>query len=266
MRLDARTEAFRDDLADIALSARVLAPHYARALMRGCGAQATFVRARPNDETALSELLPGEDFAVLEYAGGWAWGHSLQGRLVGYVEAIALGDPTEATHIVCEKSAPVTADARVTAPVLTSLPMGSRLHGREAGACLATEYGCVALSHLRRVDALEGDAVAVAERLFGAPWLEGGRTGHGIDAAGFVQLALTLTGVDAPRLADQFDTIGEPAEGPLQRGDLVCFDGGVGLMVDDLMFIHASRAVGKVTVSPLAEIRGEGLRLRRLAG
>jgi len=267
LRLDSRTEAFRDDLADITLSDQVLAPHYARALLRGCGADSTFVRERPDaGAAALSELLPGEDFAVLEYAGGWAWGHSRQGRLVGYVETIALSDPTAATHIVCEEKAPVTADADVAAPVLASLPMGARLHGAECGPCLTTEYGCVSLSHLRRIDGPEADPVAVAERLFGAPWLEGGRTGDGIDAAGLVQLALALSGMDAPRLADQLGALGVPAGGAPQRGDLVHFDGGVGLMIDDLMFIHASREAGKVTLSPLAEVSARGLALRRLAG
>ena len=265
MRLDPRIQPFRDDLADIALSTQVLAPHYARALLRGCGAQSSFVHERPSAEAPpLSQLVPGEDFAVLEYAGGWAWGHSVQGRVVGYVEAIALADPTLATHIVCERSAPVTADAGGAAPVLATLPMGARLHGAESGACLTTEYGCVSLSHLQRIDTHEPDPVVVAERLFGALWLEGGRTGEGIDAAGLIQLALMLCGMDAPRLADQFASLGEAAAGPAQRGDLVCFDGGVGLMIDDLMFIHASREAGKVTLAPLAEVRAQGLVLRRL--
>ena len=59
-------------------------------------------------------MLPGEDFAVLEYAGGWAWGYCLADHITGYVEAIALADPIEPTHIVCEKCAPVTPDGRIT--------------------------------------------------------------------------------------------------------------------------------------------------------
>ena len=210
----------------------------------------------------MSELLPGEDFAVLEYAGGWAWGCALQGRVVGYVEAIALVDPIAATHIVCEASAPVTADSRVTAPLLASLPMGARLHGTECGSCLTTEYGCVSLSHLRRIEDHEGDPVTVAERLFGAPWLAGGRTAQGIDAAGLVQLALALSGIEAPRVADRLALLGTPADGRPQRCDLVSFEGGVGLMVDDLMVIHASRAAGKVTLTPLAALPAPALRRR----
>ena len=198
----------------------------------------------------VSELLPGEDFAVLEYAAGSAWGYRLQDSLVGYVEAIALADPIEPTHIVCEKEAPVTADSGVTAPLLASLPMGALLQGEESGPCLTTEYGCVSLAHLRRIDDHEQDPVIVAERLLGAPWLEGGRTAAGIDAGGLVQLALELCGIDTPRFPDLLAGVGEPAAGAARRGDLIVAGDVAGLMVDDLMMIHASAAAGKVTVGP----------------
>ena len=218
---------------------------------------------RPAAEAeAVSELLPGENFAVLEYAGGWAWGFSAADHVVGYVEAIALADPVVPTHIVCEKAAPVTPDGAITAPVIATLPMGSLLHGKECGACLTCEYGCVALSHLRRVDEHEEDPVIVAERLLGAPYLAGGRTADGIDAGGLVQLALSVSGLRAPRLLDQLAAFGAPVaeEAPARRGDLVLFDpgsgpgqaGGAGLMVDDLLMIHASRAAGRVIVEPAA--------------
>jgi hypothetical protein len=253
--VDARIHAWRKDLADIGLAGRVFAPHYARPLPRACGAHATMVWPGPSGGgEAVSELLPGEDFAVLEYAGGWAWGFVSADHVVGYVEGIALADPSEATHIVCERTAPVAPDAAITSPVIATLPMGSRLHGRESGACLVTEYGCVSLSHLRRIGDHEADPVPVAERLIGALFLAGGRTANGIDSAGLIQLALSLCGIAAPRLLDQLGAFGAPVpEGaPARRGDLVLFEGGAGLMIDDLLMIHAGRAAGKVHVEPAA--------------
>jgi hypothetical protein len=209
---------------------------------------------------AVSELLPGEDFAVLEYAGGWAWGFSAADHVVSYVEGIALADPIRPTHFVCEKCAPVTPDDAITSPVIATLPMGARLHGKEAGACLITEYGCVSLSHLRAIGDPETDPAIVAERLLGAPFLAGGRSANGIDAPALVQLALSLCGVPAPRLLDQLASFGAPvpAGAAARPGDLVLFDpgsgpgqaGSIGLMIDDLMMIHASRAAGKVVVEP----------------
>jgi hypothetical protein len=261
--VDSRIHAWRKDLADIGLAGCIFAPHYARPLPRGCGAHATMIRPAPSAESeAVSELLPGEAFAVLEYAGGWAWGFAESDHLVGYVEGIALVDPFEPTHYVCEKQAPVAADAEADSPVIATLPMGSLLHGPEHGACLSTEYGCVPLSYLRRVGEHEADPAAVAERLLGAPFLAGGRTADGMDATALVQLALSLCGTAAPRLPDQLATLGEPvpAETIARRNDLVLFDpgsgpgqaDGAGLMIDDLLMIHASRAAGKVIVEPAA--------------
>ena len=202
----------------------------------------------------MSELLPGEAFAVLEYAGGWAWGFAESGHLVGYVEGIALVDPVEPTHYVCERDAPVSADAGADSPVIATLPMGSLLQGNEQGACLNTEYGCIPLSYLRRIGEHEADPIAVAERLLGAPFLPGGRTADGVDATALVQLALSLCGMIAPRLPDQLATLGEPVpeEAIARRGDLVLFEQGAGLMIDDLLMIHASHAAGKVVVEPAA--------------
>src|SRR5688572_15147641 len=265
--LDPRIHAYRHGLADIALAGRVIAPHYASSVTRSCGAHAAFVRVASNGESkVVSELLPGEEFAVLEYAGGWAWGYCVADHIVGYVEAIALADRSSPTHLVCEKCAPVAADERITSPVLANLPMGARLHGEEHGACLTTEYGCVSLSHLRPVAEHDEDPVVVAERLIGAPFLSGGRSFNGIDSAGLIQLALSLCGLPAPRLIEQQRRLGQrlPDEAPLRRGDLVLFDGDVGLMIDDLLMIHASPAAGKVTVDPVAIFESADMERRRL--
>lgn len=265
--LDARLNAYRNDLADIGLAGRVLAPHYARPLMRGCGAHAAYVRTGADAESPIvSELLPGEDFAVLEYAGGWAWGYCAADHVVGYVEAIALAAPVLWTHIVCEKWAPVAPDSRITAPVLAGLPIGARLHGEECGACLSTEYGCVPLSHLRPIADHGDNPVAVAERMIGVPYLEGGRGPAGVDGSGLIQLALTLCGLEAPRFAEQQALLGEPvpAGAPLRPGDLIVAGGEAGLMIDDLMLIHASRSAGKVTTAPYAAFDGPATARRRL--
>ena len=203
---------------------------------------------------------------MLDFTAGWAWGYCLADHRVGYVEAIELTDPAEPTHIVCEKCAPVAADDSITSPVLATLPMGSRLHGEEQGACLTTEYGCVSLSHLRRIDEHDEDPVVVAERLINVPYVAGGRSFRGIDSSGLIQISLALCGLAAPRLPEQQRGLGEPVPDgvPYHRGDLILFDGDAGLMVDDLLMIHASEAAGKVTVDPVSIIDRPGLERRRL--
>jgi cell wall-associated NlpC family hydrolase len=135
--------------------------------------------------------------------------------------------------------------------------MGARLHGEECGACLTTEYGCVSLAHLRRIDDYEPDPVRSAERLMGTPYKAGGRTLEGIDGPGLIQLALSLAGLPAPHFTDQQRRLGSevPDLAPSRRGDLVFGEeGGSGMMTDDLLMIHAGKAAGKVTVAPAASL------------
>jgi hypothetical protein len=94
LTLDPRIHAYRKDIADIALAGQIFAPHYARPLLRRCGPEPAPVRVLPSaDSEALATLAPDAAFAVLEYAGGWAWGYVQDGHLVGYVQAAALVDP-----------------------------------------------------------------------------------------------------------------------------------------------------------------------------
>jgi cell wall-associated NlpC family hydrolase len=219
----------------------------------------------------VSELLPGEGFAVLDLTAGWAWGYCLTDHRVGYVEAIALAEPIQPTHVVVEAQAPIQAGPDPLAATLSHLPMGSRLHGEARGASLEFEGGFVPLAYLRPLGEHEEDPVAVAQRLLGAPYRPGGRTCHGIDCSGLVQLSLQLCGLEAPRDSKEQRTLGEPLgeDAPLKRGDLLFCEDHVGMMVDDRMAIQVSFAAQKVAVEPfdcaLAPGSGAGIERRRLA-
>lgn len=263
LQLDPRVHAYRRDIADVALAGQVISSHYARPIVRACGSRATFVWPTPEAEgDAVSELLPGEGFAVVEYTGPWAWGYCTADHRVGYVEAIELIAPATVTHIVCEAKAPVCADVGIGATRLALMPMGARLTGHEEAGCLMSEIGCVPMSHVRPLAEPEIDPAAVAMRLMGTPWRAGGRTHHGIDSSGLIQLALALCGINAPRDLDQQREIGDPVDGKLRRGDIVIAGEGDsmegGVMIDDLMLIHASREAGKVKVEPAARVEERG--------
>jgi hypothetical protein len=86
LELDPRIHAYRSDIADIALAGILFAPHYARPINRRCGPRPSAVRAEPCAEAEkVSPLDPGEEFAVLDIAGGWAWGYRRADHRVGYV-------------------------------------------------------------------------------------------------------------------------------------------------------------------------------------
>jgi len=87
--------------------------------------------------------------------------------------------------------------------------------------------------------------VAVAEAFLGTPYLWGGRTSVGLDCSGLVQLAAAAAGHQLPRDADmQAAEAGEPIEWQrdvtLRRGDLVFWDGHVGIMTSSEDFLHAN--------------------------
>ena len=90
---DPAFNAYRQDLADVALAGRVIASHYAEPLDRTITA-AIELRSRPSaDADAIGKLEPGEAFAMLDDTLGWAWGYAGNDRRVGYVPSQFIGAP-----------------------------------------------------------------------------------------------------------------------------------------------------------------------------
>ena len=88
---DALFNAYRKDLADVALTHRVIASHYAEPVERTI-ISATLLRNAPSEGAeALRELSPGEPFLLLDDSVGWAWGYAGEHRRVGYVRSEAVG-------------------------------------------------------------------------------------------------------------------------------------------------------------------------------
>lgn len=88
---DPSFNAYRPDLADIALAGQVIASHYARPLQRVL-ARAETLKSQPSEESeTLAQLAAGDSFDVLDNSLGWAWGYAGKDRRVGYVPADALG-------------------------------------------------------------------------------------------------------------------------------------------------------------------------------
>ena len=96
-KLDLSTQAWRRDLADVALAGTALASHYARPVLRTCTVERAEVHAAPSSDAAcVGELAQGERFALLDQASGWSWGYCLRDHRVGYVSSAALARETDA--------------------------------------------------------------------------------------------------------------------------------------------------------------------------
>jgi cell wall-associated NlpC family hydrolase len=263
--LDPRIHAFRPDIADLALAGQVFATHYAQPVAWRCTASRVMVRQAPSaDAPAISQLLLGEEFAVIDMSGGWAWGYCSHDHYVGYVAAEALSrEIAAATHVISTPLALVFAEADIKSDAVVRLPMGARVTALEVNETgfIHTGKGWLHPRHAMPVGDIKADPVAIAEQLIGAPYLWGGRAGDGLDCSGLVQLSLAFCGIFAPRDSDQQQAalgreIPRPPSGEaeLRRGDLIFFPGHVGFMADAERLIHASAWWMRVQVEPLADV------------
>jgi cell wall-associated NlpC family hydrolase len=255
--LDPRTHAYRKDIADIALAGVLLAPHYVAPTHCHLIAVSSPVYARPSIESrAVSQLVMGEEFDLLEIVSDWAWGRCGHDGYVGYVPAASLGRVPAPSHRIAVPTALVFADADIKAPVVAHWPIGARFAGTQSGAFWETPAGFVHMRHALPLDASR-DMLATATSLLGQPYLWGGRGAGGIDCSGLVQIACAFAGHDCPRDSDmQRETLGVALanDSPAQAGDIIFFPGHVGLMLDAQRLIHANAFAMAVTIEPLVDV------------
>ena len=258
---DPRTTPIRGDLADIKLAGKLFAPHYAVPMIKKCIMPAVTLHDGPHEsDTGISRLLHGEEFAVLDVAGDWAWGYGVHDDYLGYVRFSALGDMGDVTHVVTGRGALIVAQPKVPSPLIKRLPMGARLSCgmvTECGRYLTCGEGYVPVQQITAIGDVSVDPVEIALGMLGAPYLWGGRSGDAIDCSGLVQLSFGLAGHDVPRDADMQEAdFGEVLADnePLQRGDLVFFPGHVGIMIDGDNIVHGNAHHMMVSIEALADV------------
>lgn len=260
--LDRRLNAFRPDLADIALKGQVEAERFVASEPAMIAQAVIALRPRPDLSIGIdTELLMGEQVRVFERTGGWAWVQAVDDGYVGYLPEDALGPIVAPTHIVNAPRTFVYSGADLRFPTRTALSMGSRLTISGEAETRGTRYllladgGALVARHLRPLsDPPAPDYVSVAALLLETPYLWGGKSGFGIDCSGLVQLAMLMAGHAAPRDSDmQASRLGTPIDrNELRRGDLVFWKGHVAIMEDETTMIHANGNTMSVARETLA--------------
>ncbi len=262
--LDPRRHVIRDGAAAVELQGKVQAARYLAGHVRQVIRAAVPLRRTPRPDASLdTELLFGEQVMVYETDRDWAWVQAVRDGYVGYVPADALtADVRAATHKVSAIGTFVYPAADIKAPATLHLSLGSELMVVESHGPLLKlnrDAGFVVARHLAEIARAAPDFVDVAERFIGVPYLWGGRTRLGLDCSGLVQIALQSAGRTCPRDSDmQQAEVGAlvlvPAdlEG-LERGDLVCWPGHIGIMIDGVMLLHANAHHMAVVAEPLAD-------------
>lgn len=248
---DPRLNAFRADLADARLRHKVTATRYADASAAQCViAVADLRRAARPDSPVDTQILFGETVDVFEETEGWCWVRAHSDSYVGYMSDTALTSRiVNPTHIVTAPRTFLYPGPDMKLPAEEALSIGSRIAVSGEAETRGTRYltlvngGAVISSHAAPLGPQLADPVAVAERLLETPYLWGGRSGHGIDCSGLVQMSYALCGAQLQRdTAMQKKTAGRllaDGEEPL-RGDLVFWKGHVAMMADANTIIHAS--------------------------
>lgn len=262
--LDPRLHAFRPDLADQRLRGRVEATRFVEGELRRVIEPVADLRNRPwLDAGTDTQALYGDVVRVFDTNEGWAWAQAERGGYVGYMSANALTAAAPMPGVPHRVTAPRTflyAEPDLKRPVAGWLSMGSRVHVVDHTQTRGTTYArlpndlfCVAV-HLGAEADHAADYVAVAEQLMNVPYLWGGTSGAGVDCSGLVQLAMHMAGRPVLRDTDmQAATIGMPIDrsAGLQRGDLVFWNGHVGIMRDASTLLHANGSDMVVSGEPL---------------
>ena len=205
------------------------------------------------------QLCLGESVLVYERHDGWAFVEAERDGYVGYVSIHGIGDMLEPTHRVKARATHLYATPDFKKLERTELSFGALLTVSREVDSRFSETGdglFVPMAHLAPVAELERDPIDVAERLLGTPYLWGGNSAFGTDCSGLVQMACLACGIACPGDADMQEAelgLCLDDDAPLQRGDLLFWEGHVAFVADAHRLIHANAFHMATAYEPLDE-------------
>ncbi len=224
-------------------------------------APSAFLRGRPDSSAeALTELLFGEEVAVVFSRTDWAEVESLTDGYRGFIQTSALAEAGPlATHYVSAVKTLVFPEPNLKKPVIGWLSFLSRVSpGEERNGFAEVAPGAwVFAGHLAPTANVEPDYTRTALRFLEVPYLWGGRSAQGLDCSALVQLALAAAGIAAPRdSGPQRAALGHRVLGdaPPRAHDLVFWPGHVAIVIENGLVVHANAHHMAVTTEKLTAV------------
>lgn len=259
-KIDPRLNALRADIADARLARLAEGARLVEGDAKQVAVPILSLYSEPRFDARLdTQALMGERVRVFDVREGWAWLQLETDFYVGYAAQDDLGAlRSTPTHRIAVPSTFMFPAPDIKSQPVVTLTMNAKVQvigGDERFAHLANGRFVIA-RHLKPASESEPDFVAVAEAYLHVPYLWGGKSVLGLDCSGLVQLALEASGHLCPRDADMQevqlgDALPKDDLENLKRGDLVFWDGHVGIMTDQRMLLHANAHFMQVTHEPL---------------
>ncbi len=209
----------------------------------------------------ISQLVFGEAVKIIAEDKGWARIIS-EDNYEGFVARAWLTDeaswPQGDEYILARPMVTIYHEADIKSAPLQLLfyPARLRVIGKKENFLGLASGGYVLQNHARPHQEKQSP-LDVAKMLMGAPYLWGGRSFGGIDCSGLVQVAYRAAGIILPRDSGlQYNFLkNNIAEEQRQAGDLVFWQGHVGMVDDKKNIIHANAADMAVAVADYETLR-----------
>ncbi|WP_431160873.1 NlpC/P60 family protein [Flagellimonas beolgyonensis] len=206
------------------------------------------IRTLPDDCSEMSsQLLYGEHFKILEQRKKWSKIRTAYDSFEGWVAnnqiVVLLEEDYQGLCDVeaLDLSSDIISHICTSEGMLMPILLGSSINGSSL-----LKHSFEGLSTNRKMER-EG-LVDIAFLFVKAPYLNGGRTPFGIDAAGFAQMVYKIGGYALKRTAEEQSKQGEPLSfiEESEPGDLAFFDNNegtidhVGIILKDNYIIHVN--------------------------
>jgi cell wall-associated NlpC family hydrolase len=261
--LDPRLHPYRDDIAAIKLKGLVKAQRFVEPTQyQVTGGVASLRKIGAEDGEQFSQALHGETIDIYEEMGGFGWGQMRSDGYVGWFDMVALSSPVlQVTRKVSTLRTYAYSSPSAKAPPHFLLSLGARVcetADHENGFVFCERAGWVYDAHLSDLADFAKDPVSVAEQFLEAPYQWGGVESLGLDCSGLIQTAYRACGIGVPRDSYMQRTIGTEVEitpdfSGLKRGDIICWDQHVAMMVSASDIIHANAFHLKVAREKLVD-------------